>query len=232
MFDRIIISPSILSADFMNLADEIASCEQAGADWLHVDVMDGHFVPNLTIGVPIVEQLKQISNLPLDIHLMISNPLVQLSWYLACKPDIVTFHWEALDPDSPNEEARQAIDLCRGKGVRVGIALKPDTPVSVLADTISLWDMILVMSVYPGFSGQSYIPESADRVGEVARMAQEAGVKPLIQVDGGIGPATAAYVASQGADVLVAGNGVFKAPDRMQAVSDIRQIAQDAQRQS
>ena len=229
MFDRIRISPSILSSDFMNLEKEVASCEAAGADWLHVDVMDGHFVPNLTIGVPVEAQLKKIAHLPLDVHLMISNPLVQLPWFLECEPDVATIHWEALDAADPDSQAREAIRLMHEAGTRAGIALKPDTPVDCLRETIAQWDMVLVMSVFPGFSGQSYLPESADRVGEVARLAEEAGAAPLIQVDGGMNAQTVRFVAARGADVIVVGNGFFKAPDRAEAAKSIRAAAEAAQ---
>jgi ribulose-phosphate 3-epimerase len=208
----------------MNLEREVRSCEEAGADWLHVDVMDGHFVPNLTIGVPVESQLASIARIPLDVHLMISNPLVQLPWFLACKPAVVTVHWEALGRDGASavDDAREVVRIVHEAGSKAGIALKPDTPVDVLAPTIDAWDMVLVMSVFPGFSGQSYIPESAERVGRVAALARAAGTAPLIQVDGGMNATTAAYVGAQGADVIVAGNGVFKADDRAAAIEGIR----------
>ena len=227
MFEAVKISPSILSSDFMNLESEIRCIEEGGADWVHVDVMDGHFVPNLTIGVPVAAQVKAVTTLPVDIHLMISNPIVQLPWYLKGSPDVVTVHWEALDVQAG--EVKQAADMIHAAGAKAAIALKPDTPVEVLAESIALWDMVLIMSVFPGFSGQSYIPESASRVAELVRIARAAGVSPLIQVDGGIGEKTAPEVCAQGADVLVCGNAVFKAESRAAAIAAVRKAAMTAQ---
>lgn len=143
----------------MNMEQDIRMLEAAGAQWVHVDVMDGHFVPNLTLGVPFAKQLRGVTDLPIDVHLMIDNPLEEVPWFIACKPDIITVHWEALDP-AP-EQAAQLSEMLRSTGIKAGIALKPDTPVSVLDGTLDLWDMVLIMSVYPGFSGQSYIPKAA-----------------------------------------------------------------------
>jgi ribulose-phosphate 3-epimerase len=141
---------------------------------------------------------------------------------------MVTIHWEALDPACPNDEARKAVELIHEAGSKAAIALKPDTDVSVLAQTIGLWDMVLVMSVFPGFSGQSFIEETPNRIRQVVQLAKEAGVSPLIQVDGGINPTTAALVGVAGADVMVAGNGVFKAADRAAAIESIRLSAANA----
>lgn len=228
MFNRTIISPSILSADFLNLSREISEVEEAGADWVHFDVIDGHFAPNHTVGVPVLKQLRASSRLPLDVHLMISNPLEQLPWFLECSPDYVTIHWEALGEGAEVEESETAVSLIHEAGAKAGIALKPDTPTGVLDSTLCLWDMILVMSVYPGFSGQSYIPESAQRVREVVASCTAIGAQPLIQVDGGISAQTAPFVAAFGADVLVAGNSVFKSADYSFAIQEIRQAADAA----
>lgn len=225
MFEAARISPSILSADFMHLADEIDDIERAGADLVHIDVMDGHFVPNLTIGVPLLNQIARSAHIPLDVHLMIDNPLVQLPWYLAASPDYVTIHWEAL---GGRTEALEASALIRSAGVHAGIALRPDTPTSVLEGIYDAWDMVLVMSVQPGFSGQAFMPASIDRVEQVVRAARQEGACPRIQVDGGISAETAALVGAVGADVLVAGNAVFKAADRAQAIDLIRGAANNA----
>lgn len=224
MFGPVKISPSILSSDFTNLESEIRDIERGGADWVHVDVMDGHFVPNLTIGVPVAAQVKAKTSLPVDVHLMISNPLEQLPWYLDGRPDVVTVHWEALDADAGDPQ--RALQMIHAAGVRAGVALKPDTPVDVLSPTLKSWDMVLVMSVFPGFSGQSYIPETAGRVAQLVQMCCEEGASPLIQVDGGIGPATAPLVCAEGADVLVCGNAVFKADDRAAAIAAVREAAE------
>ena len=224
MFEQIKISPSILSADFMDLGNDIDMIADAGADWVHVDVMDGHFVPNLTMGVPVVKQLSKRSRLPLDVHLMITNPEVQVPWFLEAGADWVTFHAEA----APGSKMAEIADTIHAAGAKAGIALKPKTPVSEIAPYIGSFDMVLVMSVEPGFSGQSYIEGSDDKVAQVAEIAREKGIAPLIQVDGGIGMGTLAGVVSAGADVLVCGNAVFAAEDASAAVASIKQAAEDA----
>lgn len=211
----------------MNLESEIRCIERGGADWVHVDVMDGHFAPNLTIGVPIAAQVKAITQLPVDVHLMISNPLVQLPWYLKGNPDVVTVHWEALD--AARGEPEKAARLIHDAGCKAGIALTPDTPIDALEDTVALWDMVLVMSVFPGFSGQSYIPGSAERIRQLVDLCREKDCAPLIQVDGGIGQQTAPLACAEGADVLVCGNAVFKADDRARAIKDVRMAGLAAQ---
>ena len=227
VFGDIKIAPSILSADFMNFERDIRMLEKAQADFVHVDVMDGHFVPNLTLGVPFVKQLRAITDLPLDVHLMISNPLEQLDWYLDAGADIVTIHMEALHND---EEVREAIRRISEAGVKPALTLKPDYPVESLRPYIADLDMVLIMSVFPGFSGQSYIEGSEERVAAVAQMAKELNPDLLIEVDGGISAArTAGLVCASGADVLVAGSGVFAASDPSQAVSDIREAGMRAQ---
>lgn len=223
MFGDIKVAPSILSADFMNLEDDIRMLERAGADFVHVDVMDGHFVPNLTIGVPVVAQLKKITDLPLDVHLMISNPEEQLDWYLRAGADIVTVHLEAL-PDA--QAVRSVIARIRAAGAKPALALKPDCPIAAVEPFIGDLDMVLVMSVFPGFSGQSYIEGSDERVGAVAALAKRLNPSLLIEVDGGIVPGgTAEFVCAQGADVLVAGSGVFAAPDPAEAIEKLHGCA-------
>ncbi len=225
MFQSVKIAPSILSADFMNLQNDIAMIEQAGAGYVHVDVMDGHFVPNLTIGVPHVKQLKRITNLPLDVHLMISNPLVQLPWFLEAGADMVTVHVEALE----GQWVDRAVALIHDAGAKACVALKPNTPVESLASVIGSLDMVLVMSVEPGFSGQGYIEGSEEKIAQVARMAREAGNdKLLIEVDGGIGVKTVERVCAAGADVIVCGNAVFAAEDPAAAISEIEALGNKA----
>lgn len=228
MFESIRIAPSLLSADFMNMEDSIRLIENAGAGFAHVDVMDGHFVPNLTLGVPFVAHLKKITTLPLDVHLMIDNPLEQLPWFLEAGSDWITVHVEALDDAA--DEITQVLEIIRDAGVHPALALKPATDVAVVEPYIRDVDMVLVMSVNPGFSGQGYIEGTEERVAEVVRVARAAGVAPLIQVDGGIGLATAGRVAAAGADVLVAGNAVFKADDPKAAVAGITQAALEGRR--
>lgn len=225
MFQPVKIAPSILSADFMNLADDIRTIEEGGAGYVHVDVMDGHFVPNLTIGVPHVKQLKSITSLPLDVHLMISNPLEQLPWFIQAGADMLTVHAETLE----GQWLERAIQLIHEGGAQACVALKPNTPVEVLATAIANLDMVLVMSVEPGFSGQGYIEGSEDKVARVAQMAREAGNdKLLIEVDGGIGTKTVERVCAAGADVIVCGNAVYAADDPKQAIREIEALGNAA----
>ncbi len=227
MFGDIKIAPSILSADFMNFERDIRMLEHAGTDFIHVDVMDGHFVPNLTMGVPFVKQLKAITDVPLDVHLMISNPLEQLPWYLDAGADLVSVHIEALESD---REVREALLHIREAGARPALTLKPDCPIERLKPYLPDLDMVLVMSVFPGFSGQSYIEGSEERVAGVAALAQEVNPHLLIEVDGGISASrTAGLVCAQGADVLVAGSGVFAADDPVAAVHALREAGRRAQ---
>ena len=226
MFQEPKIAPSILSADFMNLESQIKLIEDAGAGYIHVDVMDGHFVPNLTIGVPVVKQLARIARIPLDVHLMISNPLEQLPWYLAAGANMITMHVEAFDD---TDSMLRALYMVHKAGARAALSVKPKTPVSVLEPAIEQLDMVLIMSVEPGFSGQSYIEGSDKKVAEVVAMAKKHQVAPLIQVDGGIGLKTVAGVAQAGADVFVCGNAVYAAEDPAQALKEIEAAARCAQ---
>ena len=225
MFQPVKIAPSILSADFMNLQRDIEAIQAGGAGYVHVDVMDGHFVPNLTMGVPVVKQLKKITDMPLDVHLMISNPLEQLPWFLEAGADIVTVHAEA----AAGYQLERAVEMIHAAGAKAAASVKPHTPVEVLAPVMAQLDMVLIMSVEPGFSGQSYIAGSDLKVAEVVQMARAAGNEELlIQVDGGIGLATAPLVAAAGADVLVCGNAVFKADDPRAAIGAVKDAADEA----
>ena len=227
MFQPVKIAPSILSADFMNLERDIRMIERAGAGYVHVDVMDGHFVPNLTIGVPHVRQLSKITDLPLDVHLMIENPLEQLPWFIEAGADMITVHAEALE----GQWLDRAIALIHAGGAKACVALKPNTPVDAIATHIDKLDMVLVMSVEPGFSGQSYIEGSEDKIARVVDLAREAGNDDLlIEVDGGIGERTVERVCAVGADVIVCGNAVFAAPDPAAAVERIAALGNAAQR--
>lgn len=231
MFTKPRIAPSILSADFMNMERDIRVIEEGGAGFVHVDVMDGHFVPNLTLGVPFVKQLKKITDLPLDVHLMISNPLNQLPWFLEHEPAIVSVHAEALD--EPTGEFDRAIDMIHEAGSKACLALKPDMRASVVEPYIEKLDMVLVMSVYPGFSGQKYIEGTEKKVARVVEIARAAGVSPLIEVDGGLGANDATrLVAAAGADVFVAGNAVFGAENRAEAIAAMIKTGEEAQAQA
>ena len=225
MFQPVKIAPSILSADFMNLQRDIEMIEKGGAGYVHVDVMDGHFVPNLTIGVPHVKQLKRITQLPLDVHLMIANPLEQLPWFLDAGADMLTVHAETLE----GQWLDRAIALIHEGGVQACVALKPNTSPDVLAGVIADLEMVLVMSVEPGFSGQGYIEGSEDKVARVAEMARQAGNEGmLIEVDGGIGIGTVERVCTAGADVIVCGNAVYAADDPCAAIRDIEALGNKA----
>ncbi len=223
----ILIAPSILSADFGNLECEVADIS-ADADLVHVDVMDGHFVPNLTIGPAHVVALKKATDLPLDVHLMIDNPAVQVPWYLDAGADGVTVHLEAFFGEG---EVLACAETIRAGGARPALAINPETPVEAIADAmLSAFDMFLVMSVHPGFSGQSFIEGTPAKVAALAARLSQAGLGPRIEVDGGVNGKTAALVAAAGADVLVAGNAVFKAAERGAAIEGIRDAAREARR--
>ena len=208
----IIIAPSILAADLAHLQDDVASIEPY-ADWLQIDVMDGHFVPNLSFGAPVIKGLR--TSLPLDVHLMVDNPAQRLAEFLALKVSNVTFHAEAV----PDTDSRKAlIKAIREGGATAGIAIKPGTPVSAIDDVINDVDLALVMSVEPGFGGQDFIPASLDKV----RALRVAHPGLMIQVDGGINADTAYLCREAGANNLVAGSAIFKAADREAMIRSLR----------
>lgn len=216
MFTDIQIAPSILSADFANLERDVRMVSEAGADWIHVDVMDGHFVPNLTIGPAHVKMLKRVTDVPLDVHLMIDNPEVQVPWYIEAGADSVTVHVETCD------NAVSMLRSIRDAGAKAGISLNPETNPTQLAGLLDLVDMVLVMSVHPGFGGQSFIESSPAKIAAIVEMCKAEGAAPLIEVDGGIGVGTAPLVSAVGADVLVAGSAIFCADDPAVALRGIR----------
>ena len=215
----ILMAPSILSADFMNLERDVRNISEHGADLIHFDVMDGHFVPNLTLGVPFVKAMKKITSTPLDVHLMIDNPADQIDWYLDAGADIATVHIEAFDSPS---ECRGLLHHIRERGARSGIAINPETPASELHDVLDRADVLLVMSVHPGFGGQSFIESTPDKISELVEFCGREGLSPLIEVDGGINASTAPLVTERGAQALVAGNAVFGQPDHVVAMEAIR----------
>lgn len=229
MFGKVKIAPSILSADFMHMARDIEMIREAGADWIHVDVMDGHFVPNLTMGVPFVKDLNKIAPLPVDVHLMIDNPLRELPWFIEAGAASITVHYEAFA--NPGIEIPQAIALLHEAGIRACVSLKPDTPVAVLAPYLKSLDMVLMMSVYPGFSGQSYIPDTGWRTAELARLARQMGADPIIEVDGGIKEATVGDTARAGAECFVMGSACFNADDPAASMAAVRAAAEKAHEQ-
>ncbi len=215
----LLIAPSILSADFGRLGEAVALVEAAGADLIHVDVMDGHFVPNLTIGPPVVKALKRVATVPLDVHLMIDNADETVGWYLEAGADIVVVHIEACN------HIHRVVQSIHEAGAQAGVALNPGTPVSALEGIITDVDFVLVMSVNPGFGGQAFIPSSVAKIEELVRMANGRGASPRIAVDGGIDVRTAPLVTKVGADMLIAGSAVFCAEDPSAALGAIRSAA-------
>ncbi len=211
------IVPSILSADFARLADEIALVESAGVQMVHLDVMDGHFVPNITIGPPVIAKLRKHSRLAFDTHLMISDPARYAEAFAQAGADNITFHIEVTD------EPAAIIDQIHALGCTAGISLNPETPVEAISEAAPLCDMVLVMTVHPGFGGQVFIDDAARKVTDVRRIV---GPNIRVEVDGGIDPQTTPIVVSYGADTLVAGNAIFGKPDRLAAIRAIRQACQ------
>jgi ribulose-phosphate 3-epimerase len=218
------IAPSLLSADFAALGEAIAVAERGGADLIHVDVMDGHFVPNITIGPPVVKALKRIARLPLDVHLMIEHPDRYVEAFVAAGAASVAVHAEAA------VHLHRTIHFIKSLGAKAGVALNPATPVAALEQIAGDVDYVLVMTVNPGFGGQTFIPRSASKVRAVRDLLDREGSRAPIEVDGGIDVRTAPGIVAAGADILVAGNAVFGAPDPERAIHDLRAAASSAVR--
>tara|TARA_Y100000816_G_scaffold233616_1_gene179074 strand:+ start:295 stop:954 length:660 start_codon:yes stop_codon:yes gene_type:complete len=201
---KIQISPSILSADFSKLGDEIVKLENGGADMIHVDVMDGHFVPNLTIGPPIIKSLRKYTKLPFDVHLMISPVHKYIKNYADAGADIITIHPEATD------DLSESIELIKSLNKKIGVSLNPDTPIDKIKNILSKVDLILIMSVYPGFGGQKFMPEVLDKIKTLNKLKINNKFNFNIEVDGGINFENSKFVIDAGADILVSGTTIFK----------------------
>ena len=212
----VLIAPSILSADFARLGDEVAALGKAGADWVHVDVMDGCFVPNMTIGPLVVKALRRVTKLPLDVHLMIVQPERYVQDFAEAGADIITVHAEACT------HLHRTLQQIRSLGKKAGVSLNPHTPEEVLRYGLDLTDLVLVMSVNPGFGGQDFIPAALPKLQNVRSMIRASGRPIHLQVDGGVKPGIARQVVQAGADVLVAGSAVFGAPDYAEAIAKLR----------
>lgn len=218
---KISIAPSILSADLYKLGEEVKTVENAGADWLHVDVMDGHFVPNLSFGPSVVSSLNGKTNLPLDVHLMVEEPLLFIEPFAKAGADLLTVHIEAKD------DVAFALEQIKNSGVKAGLSIKPDTDPERITPYLDVLDLVLVMSVYPGFGGQSFLPEAEDQIKRVRQIINASGRAIWLETDGGINAQTAPLATRAGADALVAGSAVFKAADPVTALNQIRQAASD-----
>lgn len=201
------IAPSILSADFARLGEEIRAAEDAGAHLLHIDVMDGHFVPNITIGPPVVESIRKVTRLPLDVHLMIEDPDRYLKDFISAGADFLTVHCEA------TVQLHRTVQAIKEGGAKAGVSINPATPVWTLDDILGDIDLVLVMSVNPGFGGQEFIPHTLEKLRLLRKKISGAGPPPLIEVDGGVKPGNAKEIAAAGADILVMGSAFFKSGD-------------------
>lgn len=215
------ISPSILSADFARLGDEVRAIDIGGADYIHVDVMDGHFVPNITIGPLVVDAVRKVTSKPLDVHLMIKNPDRYIPDFAKAGADLITVHQETVP------HLHRTIQLIKSLGKRAGVSINPATPVSTLEVILDDLDLVLLMSVNPGFGGQSFIPATLAKIAELRQRIVQRGLKVEIEVDGGVKADNIGSMAAAGADVFVAGSAVFSTPDYGQTISLLRQNARE-----
>jgi len=214
--NKILVAPSILSADILHLEDDIKAIEKAGADWLHLDIMDGHFVPNLTYGPKLVKAIRGITRLPLDVHLMLDNPQTFIEEFARAGADNITVHSEVTVP------VPQLLDIVKGCGKSFGLSVKPDTPLDTIADYLDLIDILLIMTVHPGFGGQEYIEGVTPKIAQAARLKAENNYRYIIEVDGGLNEKTVKTAISNGAVMIVAGEYIFGAKDYVSAINSLR----------
>ena len=220
MEDIKLIAPSILSANFARLGEEIKTVEQAGADIIHLDIMDGRYVPNITIGIPVVESLRPLTDLPFDAHLMIVEPEKYVPDFIKAGCNMISFHMDACI------HSHRLVDYIKSQGVKAGVVLNPATPVNTLEEIIYFVDYVLVMSVNPGFGGQRFIPETLHKIRKLRRLMEETGrTDILIEIDGGIKESNISQVSVEGVNIFVAGSSIFKAEDPAQAVRNLKQKA-------
>jgi ribulose-phosphate 3-epimerase len=210
------IAPSILSADFANLGRDIERLSDWKADWIHFDVMDGHFVPNMSFGPVLCSAIRPLTKLPIDVHLMVNEPSRFFDWFVKAGADIITFHAEA------EPHIHRSLQHLHERGVKAGVVLNPGTPAVAVKEVLPYCDLVLVMSVNPGFGGQKFIPESLSKIAELKSMIDERGLATEIEVDGGVNPETAKLCVQAGATVLVAGSAVFSAPDQKEMIRQLR----------
>lgn len=219
------IAPSLLAADAARLGEEVCKVEKAGAEWLHLDIMDGHFVPNLSYSAQVVKALRPLSNMFFDVHLMISEPQKYIDDFIDAGADLITVHTEAV---KGTDKLREIAGYLHSKNIKAGVSIKPKTSVEEVKDVLDVFDMLLIMTVEPGFGGQSYMADMEDKIKSAASIADNEHKNLDIQVDGGISLKTVSHAASCGANIFVAGSAVFNASDTNDVVSELRRLASDA----